>query len=279
MLAVEGHLSKMHIELKNNQACYSLVLDDNQYELSKYINKDSANIIIEFLNNVNCIYCHKQIKKSFNQGYCFPCFRKLARCDSCIMSPENCHYHLGTCREPEWGLTHCMQEHIVYLANSSGVKVGITRANQIPTRWLDQGAVQALIIARVASRHQAGLLEMLCKQHYKDRTNWRAMLQPNIRSEDLTQIRDILYEQIISELSDLQVQFNNNQINWQFDEKMTDICYPVIDWPKKIISFDLDKTNKFIGKLYGFKGQYLILDTGVINLRKYTGYKIKVTIN
>lgn len=151
MIEFFGNLEKMRVELKGNQAFYSLVLNNNKkeivHELNQYVGSNTK-ITIEYNNIINCVYCDRKIKKAFNQGYCFPCFRSLARCDGCIISPEKCHYHLGTCREPRWGESHCMQNHIVYLANSSGVKVGLTRINQIPTRWIDQGAVQALIVAR-----------------------------------------------------------------------------------------------------------------------------------
>lgn len=280
MLVVQGNLSKMRTQLQDGLAHYSLVLDENQYYLNDYISSEKQHEIrIEFLNQINCIYCQREIKKTFNQGYCFPCFRALARCDSCIMSPENCHFHLGTCREPEWGKQHCMQDHVVYIANSSGVKVGLTRVNQIPTRWIDQGAVQALIIARLASRYQAGLLEVICKQHLSDRTNWRAMLKNEVDAKNLIEVREQLYSKITEELSELELEFNNNQIKWDNNENIFEICYPVSHYPKKIVSYNLDKNNIAAGNLIGIKGQYMILDSGVINLRKYTGYKVKITIN
>lgn len=280
MVSYEGHLKKMRAELNNNEAYYSLVLDNQQINLNKYLNdvQNTTKITIEFLDAINCIHCDRKITKSFNQGYCFPCFRSLAACDSCIMSPEKCHYHLGTCREPAWGEQHCMQGHVIYLANSSGVKVGLTRLNQVPIRWIDQGAVQALVIATVSTRYQAGLLEVLCKEYLNDRTNWQAMLKNNIKQEDLYQERDRLFKNIEEPLADLQVQFNNHQISWQHNEKIVEICYPVLEYPKKITSFNLDKHRKVEGHLKGIKGQYLILDTGVINIRKHTGYKVKIAL-
>lgn len=278
MATLSGNLHKMHTELEGNKAVYSLVLDNNKYALNQYLDKPNTKITIEFNNEINCIYCERAIKKTFNQGYCFPCFRSLARCDSCIMSPEKCHFHLGTCREPEWGEKNCMIHHVVYLANSSGLKVGLTRETQIPTRWIDQGATQALVIAKVSSRYQAGLLETACKQYLNDKTNWRAMLKNEVEAVDLYQARENLLRKIEEELSDLQMQFNNNQISWQDDEKIMEICYPVLEYPEKVKSFNLDKTDKVEGVLHGIKGQYLILDTGVINIRKHTGYKVNVSI-
>src|SRR5690554_4764181 len=156
---------------------YTLAVGDARIALNDLMGRK---VRIDFEGVIRCIHCDRTTKKSFNQGYCYPCFRKLAACDSCIMSPEKCHYHLGTCREPEWGEANCMVEHVVYLANSSGLKVGITRATQVPTRWIDQGAVTAIPMLRVASRYLSGLVEVACKNHVADRTNWRAMLKGDV---------------------------------------------------------------------------------------------------
>ena len=119
---------------------YRMVFGDVEVPLNQYL---GSTLQLSFDGVINCIHCDRKTNKSFNQGYCYPCFKRLAQCDSCIVSPEKCHYHEGTCREPEWGETHCMIDHIVYLANTSGIKVGITRGTQVPTRWMDQGATQA----------------------------------------------------------------------------------------------------------------------------------------
>ena len=149
-----GALRKMATEL-DQPVTYTMVLGDTRVPLNALLGQSIA---LEFLGQINCIHCDRVTSKSFNQGYCYPCFRRLAQCDSCIMSPEKCHYEQGTCREPDWGLANCMIDHIVYLANTSGLKVGITRHSQVPTRWMDQGATQALPIFRVASRFQSCLL-------------------------------------------------------------------------------------------------------------------------
>ena len=169
LVDVEGRLRKMPVA--SAPVSYTLTVGDTKLPLQDFLGKT---VQIDFDGVIRCIHCDRKTNKSFNQGYCFPCFRKLAACDSCIMSPEKCHYHEGTCREPEWGETHCMTEHVVYLANSSGLKVGITRASQVPTRWIDQGAVEAIAMMRVATRQLAGFVEVACKQHVADRTNWRA---------------------------------------------------------------------------------------------------------
>ena len=54
------------------------------------------------------------------------------------------------------------------------------------------------------------------------------------------------------------------------------LVYPVEQYPEKVKSHNLDKTPVIRGKLQGIKGQYLILDTGVINIRKYSGYELRI---
>jgi hypothetical protein len=291
MLDQTGNLTKLNTKfnnytdnnLENNLVLYNLEFKNNSdlYSLNQYIGTDNI-ITIEYLGEINCINCARKTAKSFNQGYCFPCFRKLANCDSCIMSPERCHYYLGTCREPEWGLAHCMIDHVVYLANSSGLKVGLTRATQIPIRWIDQGATQALPIAKVSSRYQAGLLEFICKEYITDRTDWRAMLKGLPDKIDLYQARDQLYSKIKTDFLNLQEKFaelGNTKLAWCLDEQVTEISYPIVNYPSKITSLNLEALTQVSGKLNGIKGQYLILDTGVINIRKYTGYKVRVLSN
>ena len=140
-----GSLSKMAVRL-GETAQYAFRLDEQEVPVNPLLGK---RVRLEFLGAIHCTHCGRKTKKSFSQGYCYPCFTKLAQCDSCIVSPEKCHFDAGTCREPEWGERFCMTDHVVYLANSSGVKVGITRASQIPTRWLDQGASQALSLIHI----------------------------------------------------------------------------------------------------------------------------------
>lgn len=271
-----GHLSKMVVSLGNqetDQVQYQLPLDEQRLPLNEVLGQ---RISLRYLGEIHCINCGRRSNKSFNQGYCFPCLRKLARCDQCIVSPEKCHYHEGTCREPEWGEEFCMSDHIVYLANSSGVKVGITRATQLPTRWIDQGAVQALPIMRVKTRYQSGRVEHVLKQHVADKTNWRTMLKGHIEPVDLSAARDSLFEKCQSELKELEQEFGVQAFQRLDDAETVDIHYPVLEYPVKVSSHNLDKTPLVEGVLMGIKGQYLILDNGVINIRKYTAYNIEV---
>lgn len=270
-----GAISKMRIAL-DAPAQYSLRLNDAQYALNPLIGQT---VRLEFLGSIHCTHCDRVTKKSFAQGYCWPCFSKLAQCDSCIMSPEKCHFDAGTCREPQWAQDFCMTDHFVYLANSTGVKVGITRSSQLPTRWLDQGAIQAVPIFRVATRQQSGFVEDVLRSQVTDRTNWRALLKGDVEPIDLIAIREQLLESCAEPLQALQQRFGLQAIQPITDVDVLDIAYPVEAYPAKITSFNLDKNPVAEGTLIGIKGQYLLFDTGVINIRKYTSYQLSVSVS
>lgn len=268
-----GALNKMSVRL-DAPVQYAFRLDDQELPVNPLIGK---HLRLEYLGAIHCTHCGRKTNKSFSQGYCYPCFKKLPQCDSCIVSPEKCHHALGTCRDPQWGEQFCMTDHVVYLANSSGVKVGITRASQLPTRWLDQGASQALPILRVATRQQSGLVEDLLRSQVADRTNWRALLKGDAEPVDLPEVREHLFESCGEGLQALQQRFGLQAIQLLPAAETVEIRYPVAVYPSKIVSFDLDKTPVVEGTLQGIKGQYLILDTGVINIRKYTAYQLAVS--
>jgi len=270
---LQGQLHKMRARLENPVA-YTMLLGEDEAPLNPLIGKS---IELRFLGKINCVHCGRDTNKSFNQGYCYPCFQKLAQCDSCIISPEKCHYDAGTCREPVWGDEFCMQDHIVYLANSSGLKVGITRASQVPTRWIDQGAVQALPVMRARSRKQSGFAEMMFKQHVGDRTNWRNMLKGQAEAVDLEGEKKRLLALCEKELVELEQQFGIHAISVLTGVEPVLINYPVSQYPEKITSLNFDNNPDVAGTLTGIKGQYLILDTGVINLRRFSGYQVSLS--
>lgn len=267
-----GALSKMGTRLEQ-PVQYSLRLGEQDLDLNGLLGQG---IRLEYLGAIHCSHCGRKTKKSFSQGYCYPCFSKLAQCDTCIMSPERCHYAAGTCREPAWGEQFCMTEHVVYLANSSGAKVGITRATQVPTRWIDQGATQALPIMRVATRQQSGLVEDVLRSQVTDRTNWRAMLKGEAAPLDLAQLAGEIFQACQDGITTLQERFGLQAIQPLSDLPVVEINYPVLAYPVKVVSFDLEKTPVVEGTLQGIKGQYLIFDTGVINIRKFTAYQLAV---
>lgn len=273
--AVQGCLSKMAAALpsrQDGQVDYHLRAGEHRIALNERIGEPLS---LRWTGAIACTHCGRATKKSFAQGHCYPCFKRLAQCDTCIMKPETCHYFQGTCREPEWGERHCFQPHIVYLANSSGLKVGITRKTQMPTRWLDQGAIQALPILEVDTRQQSGLVEMLFKQQVADRTNWRAMLKGDVEAMDLSAERDRLLNQLADGLNQLRDTHGADSIR-TLEAAPQHFHYPVSVFPKKVVSHNFDKQPLVEGVLQGVKGQYLILDSGVINLRKFTGYEIQV---
>jgi len=268
-----GPVAKMRTELAS-PVSYFLPVGDNEVAMNPLL---GSRIKIEFLNKITCCHCGRNTKKSFNQGYCYPCFTKLAQCDSCIVSPEKCHYDAGTCREPEWGESHCLTDHIVYMANSSGIKVGITRASQIPTRWIDQGAVQAIPLLRVSTRQQSGLVEVACKAFVADKTNWRTMLKGDVETLDMNVAAADLLNKAGVDIAALQGEFGLNNVQVLDDVQSVDIDYPVMQHPTKVSSFNLDKNPEVEGVLQGIKGQYLIFDSGVINMRKYTSYHLQIS--
>ncbi len=276
-LQLTGAVEKMRTELGQDGAPveYSLVIGEQVVPLNQHLGRT---IRLENTGQINCTHCGRKTKKSFSQGFCYPCFQSLAMCDSCIMSPEKCHYHNGTCREPEWGEKFCMTDHVVYLANSSGLKVGITRGTQVPTRWMDQGAVQALPILRVSTRQLSGFVEDMLRQDVNDRTNWRAMLKGQNPEINLEQERERLLFMHGEGIDSLQMEHGIQAVQPVSDVAPIDIHYPVTEYPTKVVSFNLDKNPVAEGVLMGIKGQYLIFDTGVINIRKYTAYQLKVDI-
>lgn len=263
-----GSLRKLKSTL-SDPIQYHLPIDEIELLLNDYLGKT---LTLKFEGNIQCVHCQRKIKKSYNQGYCFPCAQTLARCDFCIVKPEKCHFHLGTCRELEWGKTHCFIPHIVYLANTSGLKVGITRETQIPTRWIDQGAVQALPICRVKNRYHSGLVEVAMKSMVADKTDWRKMLKGQGENIALFEKRDELFKNI--EWPD--ALRDESSVEILQNQSVVAIQYPILSYPEKVTAFNLEKTPEISGTLLGIKGQYLIFDKGVLNIRNLTGYVVSV---
>ena len=193
---------------------------------------------------------------------------KLAECDLCIMKPETCHFDKGTCREPAWGEAHCMKPHVVYLANSSGLKVGITRRTQVPTRWIDQGATQALPILEVQKRLTSGLIEVLFKKHVADKTDWRKMLKGPAEEINLLEWKEKLLALVSEDLKGHEYKI--------LDEPEYKFNFPVSVYPEKVASINLEKVPEIKSKLLGIKGQYLIFEAGVLNVRAHSGFEVTI---
>jgi len=269
-----GNIQKMRTTL-GDMVAYQLPIGEALVPLNEWIGKT---ITLRSSGAIHCVACGRATKKSFNQGFCFPCLRSLPQCDSCIIKPEQCHYAEGSCRDASWGEANCLTDHYVYLANSSGVKVGITRGSQIPTRWMDQGAVQALPIFRVKDRLTSGLVEVAMKAHVNDKTSWQRMLKGEPEAVDLVAKRDELYQLCEQAIDDVVQQQGDDAVTWLKQAEIVDIHYPVETYPTKVKSFNFDKTPEVSGVLQGIKGQYLILDSGVLNIRKFGGYQLELVL-
>jgi hypothetical protein len=261
-----GNLSKMRTRL-DSEIEYSLFMDGEEIEMNDFIGSE---ISLSFNGLINCVSCGKVIKKAFGQGFCYPCFANSPMNAECIIRPELCEAHLGKGRDPEWEKKHHLQKHIVYLALTSKVKVGVTRHDQIPTRWIDQGAWKAIIIAETDNRQQAGLIEVSLKNYMGDKTPWRDMLtdvrDTTVNLEELRNNAILLFPENLKQFS-------------VTDSTVTELIYPVDEYPEKIKSLNFDKTPEISGTLMGIRAQYLIFDDNrVLNIRKFSGYQIELSV-
>ncbi len=265
-MQIEGNILKMRTE-NGNPVNYFLPVGEQELAMNELVGKEISMI---FDGRINCIACGKQTKRSFNQGFCYKCLQTAPESSESIIRPELSKAHFGIARDLEWAEKNDLTEHTVYLAVSTVVKVGVTRCSQVPTRWIDQGANYAVKLAKTPNRHIAGVIEVFLKKHYTDRTSWKAMLT-RVAPENI----DILQEkQKVFELlpKGLQKYFDP-------DDEITYIEYPLQRYPLKVINTGFDKQPAIQGVLSGIKGQYLIFeDDNVLNIRKYSGYYLKLII-
>ncbi|TDM51299.1 DUF2797 domain-containing protein [Aliivibrio fischeri] len=272
-IQITGTLAKMRSSLFEGTVQYRLPVGDEEISLNPLIGKT---LTLTHTGNIFCCSCGKKTKKNYSQGHCFVCMKKLASCDMCIMKPETCHFAEGTCREPQWGEENCFVDHYVYLSNTSSMKVGITRHTQIPTRWIDQGATQGLPIAKVKNRLISGLVEIELAKLIADKTNWRTLLKGNGDPLPLKEAALELLPQVETAIAKIQAEHGDDSVEL-LDEHILDIAFPVNEFPTKIVSHNFDKNPEVTGVLNGIKGQYLLFDTGVINIRKFGSYEVTVT--
>ena len=260
-MKASGQLRKMTHQ-KGDPIEYFLSLDQQAVPVNDAVGRKMS---LKFLNKITCVECGRSIKKTYDEGYCFPCARDLPENAMCAVRPEKCEHEFGSEADQEFYRKYCKVDHLVYLSQTSGVKVGVTRHWNIPSRWIDQGAIQGLVIARTPERKLAGLIEVALAQHMADKTNWRKMLKGEVEEVDLCQVRDQARSWFPP---DLDQYFMGN-------EDVMGLHYPVKRVPSKITSHNLDKEPLLEDTLTGIKGQYLIFEHRVINLRKYSGYHLE----
>jgi hypothetical protein len=260
----EGNILKMRAEYAS-PVNYFLPVSGSEIYLNNLLGKE---ISLNFTGQINCISCGKQTKTSFGQGFCYNCLQTAPEASESVMRPELSKSHFGIARDLEWAEKHDLIDHYVYLAVSADVKVGVTRYHQVPTRWIDQGASSAIKIANVPNRHIAGVIEVFLKKFFTDKTDWRAMLKNEI-SENISLMdqKQKVYQLLPAELRKY----------FEPDDHITQIEYPVLEYPQKLNSLSFDKQPLISGILKGIKGQYLIFDEGnVLNIRKHNGYWLEI---
>ena len=262
-MSASGNIRKMSVQI-GDPIMYTLNLSTD-VDMNARIGK---HIRLEWNGIINCLACKKVTKKSFGQGFCYTCFMNAPESAECIIRPELCRAHLGEGRDPEWEEKHHNKPHIVYLAASSAVKVGITREDQVPTRWIDQGASAAIRLAETENRFEAGRVEVALKEFFTDRTNWRKMLTNDVDNTiDLEEEKWALEEHLPADIMDL---FSEN-------DEIVNLNYPVLEFPTKVKSLSFDKTPVIEGVLKGIKGQYLFFENNeVLNIRKHTSYYVEI---
>lgn len=267
MSAGPGVVLKMRTRLADGEARYELPVGDALVDVNALVGRE---VRLRFTGEIRDVATGEPIKKSYGDGYSYKSFTTLARCDVCMVRPELCHYERGTCREPEWGREHCLRDHVVYLAVTDALKVGITRAANVPSRWIDQGAGLALPILKVGDRLASGLVETELAKEYRDKSDWRRMLRGEGDGEkpDLAAIRDRIFDRHSDLLDGLGAE--------DLDQEPVAIRYPVLSLPERLAPLSLSKEPVVEGELLGARGQYLLFARGVLNVRRHQGHVLRV---
>jgi len=242
---------------------YTLPLGSQEISVNEWLGKP---IKLVATGNYYCVSCGNSISKRYGQGFCYTCMMESPMNSECIVRPELCRAHLGQGRDPEWEQKHHNQPHVVYMANSGGLKVGVTRSTQVPTRWIDQGAAQAIIIATTPNRFLAGQIEVSLKNHYNDKTNWRKMLMADFPLLDME-----------AEFVKAQALLPDDLKQYASDKgEVVQMKFPVLRQPTKLTSVNLEKVFCVEGTLTGIRGQYLLWEDGkVLNVRRYAGVEVE----
>ncbi len=248
-----------------NPVQYYLQLGDDKIAVNELVGN---NIRLQWTGNIYCTVCGKKTAKSFGEGMCYNCFANAPDNAECILRPELCEAHLGKGRDIEWEKRNHLQPHFVYLALTNAIKVGVTRGDQIPTRWIDQGAHKGIIIAETPYRQLAGFIEVVLKEHMSDKTNWQRML----KNEPAVGV-DLLEEKrkAIALLPEQYRQYESA------NDEVVELIYPVQQYPVKVTSLSFERVPSIEMKLTGIRGQYFIFEGGnVINIRSKSGYEVEL---
>jgi len=256
------NLSKMKTTL-GDVVQYELQTDSSSISLNEWIGSE---VKIKFKGIIQCSNCEKIIPKSYAGGFCYQCMQSLPQADMCMVKPELCHFSRGTCRDEAWGQKHCFKKHYVYLARSSGIKIGITSENPPETRWMDQGAIEAMVIAEVPDRKTSGLIETAISAHIHDKTDFRKMLRGEVAEGSLEDTFATVSNYVPDNLK-------SHLLN---KRDIVHIHYPVQKAPEKIKTVKLDNQEEISSELTGIKGQYLIFKDFVFNVRSHNGYRVSI---
>lgn len=264
-MKVTGILDKMPTSFIN-PVQYFLPMAEEKVAVNDLVGKT---IQLRWTGNIFCTVCGKKTYKSFGEGMCFNCFTNAPENAECIVRPELCEAHLGKGRDPEWEQRNHFKPHFVYLAQTNSVKVGVTREDQIPTRWIDQGASKGIVVVQTPYRQLAGFIEVVLKEHFTDKTNWQRMLK-----NETNELLDLLQEKkrVIDLLPEhfRQYKYDNDEV--------VELVYPVTEYPVKVTSIGFDKMSIIEKKLTGIRGQYFIFEGGyVTNIRKHSGYEVELS--
>lgn len=261
-----GNILKMQTE-NTRPVQYYLPIGDERVYMNDLIGRKLS---FRFLNEINCIACGAKTNKSFHQGYCYSCFTSLPQTDAGVLHPEKDRSHEGISRDMEWAKENSLVDHYVYLALTSNLKVGVTRAKQIPTRWIDQGASKAIRLAKTPYRKLAGDIEVFLKDHISDKTQWKQMLLSATADIDLLEEK----KKVIALLPDELKQYLT------IDDRVCDILYPGNYDFDKIYQQHFDGSEELSGTLIAIRGQYLIFRQGfATNIRRHNGYKVELKVS
>jgi len=270
-MKVIGNIRKMRASLDANQNVNYTFITYNNLEkgaetpLNDFIGKDIA---LRFQHQINCTVTGEKINKTFGDGMSYDAFMNSPMAVPSIIRPELSQIHEGIAlRDEEWERKHHLTPHCVYLSKTSGVKVGVTRKTQIPTRWIDQGAVEAMVIAETPYRQAAGLIEVALKKYISDKTSWQRMLKNDLSDLSIDEAKEYILDYVPEELEEFIL----------YREPLQELHFPVLEYPEKVKSMKLDKVPIIEKRLNGIKGQYLLFaDNTVINIRSHAGYLVEL---